>query len=141
MTRVDFYILQGEDERGRAQFACRLTEKAYLLGHRVYLHTESETQTRLLDELLWTFKQSSFLPHALDGPALNNAPPILLGHATETDAHSDVLINLAPTVPLFFSRFERVAEIVDQGEQRRQQGRERYCFYRDRGYELKSHQL
>jgi DNA polymerase-3 subunit chi len=141
MTRVDFYILQGDDAHTRPLFTCRLAEKAYALGHRVYIHTESATQTTHLDELLWTFKQDSFLPHAVQGAEPDAPSPILLGHAAEPDANTDVLINLAPEVPLFFSRFERVAELIDQQEQRKRQGRERYSFYRDRGYELQTHQL
>lgn len=141
MTRVDFYILQGDDARTRPQFACRLAEKAWQLGHRIYIHTESAAQTGLLDELLWTWRQDSFLPHGILGEAGEPAPPILLGHAGEPDTHTDVLINLAPEVPLFFGRFERVAELVDDQEQRKQQGRARYGFYRDRGYELQTHRL
>ena len=141
MTRVDFYILQGDDAHTRPLFACRLAEKAYVLGHRVYIHTESATQTAHLDELLWTFKQDGFLPHAVQGTEQDAPSPILLGHTGEPDTNTDVLINLAPEVPLFFSRFERVAELIDQQEQRKRQGRERYSFYRDRGYELQTHQL
>ncbi len=141
MTRVDFYILQGDDAHTRPLFACRLVEKAYALGHRIYIHTESATQTAHLDELLWTFKQDSFLPHAPQGAEQGDHSPILLGHATEPEHNTDVLINLAPAVPLFFGRFERVAELIDQQEQHKLQGRERYSFYRDRGYELQTHKL
>jgi DNA polymerase-3 subunit chi len=52
-----------------------------------------------------------------------------------------VLINLAGSVPEFFSRYQRVAELVDGNEQRRTQGRERFRFYRDKGCELHTHQL
>jgi DNA polymerase-3 subunit chi len=52
-----------------------------------------------------------------------------------------LLINLAADVPDFFSRYERVAEIVDGNAERRAQSRERYRFYRDRGYQLNSHQV
>ena len=53
----------------------------------------------------------------------------------------DVLINLAADVPEFFSRYERVAEVVDANALRREQSRERYRFYRDRGYKLDTHQV
>ena len=141
MTRIDFYLLPQDDAHARPLFACRLAEKAYQLGHRIYIHTESAQQTRHLDELLWTYREDSFLPHDLHAPGLDPVPAILLGHAAEPEQNTDVLINLAPEVPLFFGRFERVAEIIDQQEGCRRQGRERYGFYRDRGYELKTHQL
>jgi DNA polymerase III subunit chi len=52
-----------------------------------------------------------------------------------------VLINLGAEVPQFFGRFERVAELVDQRPELLAQSRERFRFYRERGYELNTHQL
>jgi DNA polymerase-3 subunit chi len=141
MTEVDFYILASKDPRQRAQFACRLTDKAYRLGHRVYIHTASPEQTRELDDLLWTFQQNSFVPHAVFGADSDRAPPVQLGHDSEPDASHAVLINLAPEVPLFFSRFERVAELVDGEDAVRRQGRQRYSFYKERGYPLRTHEI
>lgn len=141
MTEVDFYILKGEDHRQRMQFACRLTDKAYRLGHKVYIHTGSAHQCSELDDLLWTFQQNSFVPHGLYQPGNDQAPPVQLGHDAEPDASHQVLINLAAEVPLFFSRFERVAELVNADSNIRQQGRNRYSFYKQRGYALRSHEI
>jgi DNA polymerase-3 subunit chi len=141
MTQVDFYILPNDDQLQRVQFACRLADKAYRLGHRVYIHAESSQQTRLLDDMLWTFQQNSFIPHALLQDDSEAQPPVQLGHDVEPDASHQVLINLAPEVPLFFSRFERVAELVNSDATLRQQGRSRYSFYKERGYPLRTHEI
>ena len=141
MTQVDFYVLPGDTEQQREQFACRLADKAYRLGHRVFIHTESAEQTRHLDELLWTFQQGSFVPHSTHHEAGDAPPPVLLGHDVEPDAGSQVLINLAGDVPLFFSRFERVAELINDDAGIRQQGRKRYGFYKERGYPLRTHEI
>ena len=141
MTEVDFYILNGDSAHQRMQFACRLTDKAYKLGHKVYIHTESAQQSRELDDMLWTFQQNSFVPHGHHEPDQAAPPPVQLGHDSEPDASHQVLINLAPEVPLFFSRFERVAELVNKDNTVRQQGRNRYSFYKQRGYLLRSHEI
>ena len=52
-----------------------------------------------------------------------------------------MLINLALAPPPFFSRFERLAEIVGAEAADAAAGRERYRFYRERGYELRTHNL
>ncbi|MEA2080825.1 MAG: DNA polymerase III subunit chi, partial [Pseudomonadota bacterium] len=65
MTQVDFYLLQDDSAQNRISFACRLADKAYRLGNRVFIHTESAEQSRRLDDLLWTFQQNSFVPHAI----------------------------------------------------------------------------
>ena len=64
-----------------------------------------------------------------------------LGWGEDPGSENDVLINLASEVPMFFSRFDRVSEIVDADPQVRELGRQRYRFYRDRGYPLESHQI
>ncbi len=145
MTRIDFYILTDIAPRSRAMFACRLADKAYRMKHTIYMHTESGEQSTYMDDLLWTFSQGSFLPHALSHQITAIAPPIVIGHGSNLpaiiEADSTVLINMAGDVPLFFSHFERVAEIIDQSPAQKQVGRERYRFYRDRGYELQSHNI
>jgi DNA polymerase-3 subunit chi len=142
MTQVDFYILQdGEPPEARSLLACRLTEKAYKLGHRVYLHAGSEAQVKALDDLLWTFRAGSFLPHASNGDNGADAAPIRLGAAAAPQDMDDVLVNLADEVPPFFSRFTRVAELVSSDEASRNAARERYRFYQERGYTLNTHKL
>ncbi|TCK19009.1 DNA polymerase III chi subunit [Thiogranum longum] len=140
MTQVDFYVLGDSAARSRLQFACRLADKAYRLGHRVYIHTESPEQTQELDTLLWTFQQNSFVPHSTTQDAGDTKPSVLLSHDTEPEA-SQVMINLAADVPLFFSRFERVAELINADNTVRQQGRSRYSFYKARGYPLRTHEI
>lgn len=141
MTRVDFYVLPNADPAQRSLLACRLAEKAYSQGLKVYIHTASESESQQLDELLWTFRAGSFLPHAIHTASETEPPAILLGHAHEPSSHIDVLINLGAEIPPFFSRFERVAELVDQRPELLAQSRERFRFYRERGYDLNSHQL
>jgi DNA polymerase-3 subunit chi len=138
MTKVDFYILASGS---REHTACKLAEKAYQLGHRVYVHAASEEQARHMDELLWTFRDRSFLPHERYQHGQETATPILVGAVDAPETDSEVLINLAPGVPLFFSRFLRVAEVIGTQEEDKQHGRERFRFYRDRGYPLDTHQL
>jgi DNA polymerase-3 subunit chi len=141
MTRIDFYILSQQHAEARQRFACRLAAKAWQQGHRVYIHTEGPEQSRRLDELLWTFNTDSFIPHSLDDDAAADTVPVHIGHSGDPQHHDEVLINLAPEVPLFFSRFERVIELVDPHEETRRQGRERFRFYRDRGYPLENHTI
>lgn len=139
--RVDFYVLAGADPGACLRFACRLTEKAYTLKNRTYAHVDSAARARELDELLWTFRAGSFVPHEIESRDSAVRPPVLIGHAAETDASGDLLINLADTIPSFFDRFGRVAEIVDASEASRHAGRTRFALYRDSGYEPNTHNI
>jgi DNA polymerase-3 subunit chi len=148
VTQVDFYILKSASDDELLRLASRIAEKAVDCGQRVYLNAENEAQAQRLDEVLWTFAQGSFLPHRVISQASsdegtgNAIEPVLIGAGIElSNGPWNTLVNLAHAVPEFFSRYERVAEVVDANAERRNQGRERYRYYRDRGYELKTHNV
>lgn len=62
MSKVDFYILPTDSLSARLDFACKLCEKAWRLGHRVYLHCQDAEQRDELDLRLWRFKGEAFVP-------------------------------------------------------------------------------
>lgn len=140
-TRVDFYVLADTAVSARLRFACRLTEKAYSLDNRVHAHVENAADARELDELLWTYRQGSFVPHHVLGAASDGDSPVTIGHGDDCDPHGDLLINLCTEIPAFFDRFGRIAEIIDGSDDHRQAGRERFGFYRDNGYAPATHRL
>ena len=144
MTRVDFYVLDGGGD-ARERFACRLTEKIYRLGHRILVHPQGAAHGRELDRLLWTWRDGSFVPHlaweAGIDPEDADATPVIVGDGGEPAVVAVVLVILSDEVPAFFSRFERVAEIVDGDPARRSRSRERFAFYRDRGYPMDTHRI
>lgn len=139
MTRVSFYVLSSQRADGRLWLACRIAEKAYKQRKRIYLYCADAATAARLDELLWTFRQGSFVPHERAGEEAG--APVIIGDTPPPASEADVLINLDHEVPDFFSRFERVAEIVGNDNEARSLARRRYQFYRDRGYALESHQV
>jgi len=140
VTQVDFYILEETGPRTRMLFACKLAEKVAGMGHKVFVQAESEGAARELDELMWTYHDRSFLPHCITTDVDPEAA-VHIGHGGEPAEGFHLLINLGAEVPGFFSRFERVAEVVDGDEGRKSLGRERFRFYKDRGYPLKTNQI
>jgi DNA polymerase-3 subunit chi len=141
MTHIDFFILDTPQGNAASLFACKLTEKAFRQGHQVFINTASGTQLQQLDDMLWTFRAGSFVPHVIYGEGSAGRPPVMLGHATEPADCHDVLVNMAADVPPWFSRFDRVAELVSGDAAQRAAARQRYRFYQDRGYTMKSHHI
>lgn len=138
MTRVDFYILQDVDMDAACRFACRLAAKAVTQGNHVHIHADAAEAAGELDEMLWHYPEHRFLPHAREDAATAPRAPLVIGWNPPAE-QDGMLINLSGEIPTFFGRFERVAEIV-VGENRAI-GRDRYKFYRDRGYPLFHHDL
>lgn len=139
MTRVGFYVVQAAGAGDRLRVAARLTDKAFQQGHRIYINASDEAEAASLDRLLWDFRPASFLPHALVGE--EGAERIAIGWGQEPVNHDDLLINLQLSVPAFFGRFHRVAEVVTQDEQSLAALRTSWRFYRERGYQLEKHDL
>ena len=139
MTSIDFYVLNSDQTQARLQFACRLAYKAWEQNRQVYLHCTNEAEAEQLDGLLWSFRADSFLPHALHPEQPNEA--VVCGWGEDPTPHHDLLINLSNDTPEFFSRFNRLAEILVEHDPILTPARERFRFYRKRGYPLKTHQI
>ena len=143
--RIDFYLLEETQGVACDATACRIAEKAWFHGHRVHLHVDSPESARRLDDLLWTWRDESFVPHSVcgaDEPAgAGGGAPVTIGWGTLPDFADDVLVNLDSRVPDGFERFARVAEFVGAAEPARNAGRERFRRYRAHGCELRTHRL
>jgi len=143
MTRIDFYVLSGNDTSARHALIAKLAEKAAGRKQKVFVYSENQDELAQLDDTLWNFRPVSFVPHArIETPAesLVDTDPVQLS-SSEPGFDRQVLINLSPEVPSFFSRFERALEIVNDDPSVRDPGRERYRFYQSRGYPLKHHKM
>ena len=149
MTLIDFYVLSASDDKSRWQFACRLAEKAVSRGNKVLIATQDEAASRAVDELLWTQRPESFVPHHIVGQntdgqstdAPTAKPPVVITHDLDDIDHHDVLVNIRTTRPEQFSRFDRLAEIVIQQPEVLENTRQSYAFYKQRGYPVQTHKL
>lgn len=139
--RVDFYLLSSSEHDARWLLACRLLEKAYLRGHRVFVYCNTQAEAELIDERLWTFKADSFIPHNLQGEGPEQSPPIQIGYQEAPKGFSDILLNLADTIPPFYTNFRRVMEIVINEDTAKSLSRARYRAYRSNHCELLTHAM
>jgi DNA polymerase-3 subunit chi len=136
VTKVDFYT--GSEDKLRT--ACQLSHKAMQNGLRVLLHVPDSDTADKLDKLLWHFPATAFMPHCFSQAEEAAMMPVIIGQ-DEVFNHSELLISLHTTCLPFFSRFDRVIEIVGLAAEDAKLGRERYGYYRDRGYELRHFDL
>lgn len=141
MPKIDFYILPDACANARLQFACRLVEKAYKQKQTVYIHAQDRAMAHELDEMLWTYRDDSFLPHNLYGDGPEPAPPIQIGFDAVPEKPRGILINLNSNIPAFHPQFARVFELIINETAAQEAGRERYRFYRSQNYEMNTHKL
>jgi len=137
MTSVDFYFNAAD----KLQVACRLAGKAMAQRKRLLIYAPQADTAQRIDRLLWTWQATGFVPHCAAHDPLASETPVLIATAAETDATCEVLLNLAPETPPAFERYQRLLELVAQDDEDRRAARERYKFYRERGYRIADHDL
>jgi len=161
MTEINFYVSKKEGLDHRLAILHKLVVMAQNRNLNIHIHTDTDLLNQTIDEYLWTKETSSFIPHEIinstDTENLNSIQlknneasvklasishkQISISNVFEPITNCDYLINITNERPAFFSRFSKVAEILDNSEEIITAGRKRYSFYRDRGYTLGYYQL
>lgn len=137
MTQIDFYT----HAENKLHTACQILCKAFEQRARVYVATPDAALSDSLDRLLWSTPSIGFVPHCRANASVAPDTPIIIDHISESLPHDDVLLNLRNDSPAFFTKFQRLIEIVSLEEADRAAARERFKFYRDRGYPMRTHNL
>ena len=168
MTNIAFYLQQNSSQKSLEQIVCQLVQKAYIQDNFIYIQTQNIEQANLIDDLLWSIQDDSFIPHlnmsniekqvnnhslvelTQEQQKLSKAyhVPVIINTATsqiDIDLNpkrkEELLINLNDEIPFSFSRFHRLAEIISNNEEVKKVARVRYKFYKDRGYPILTHDI
>ena len=135
--RVDFYLVDGGPAE-RDLFCCRLVEKAWREGYRVHLRAADQAGAERLDTRLWTFRQGSFLPHALLAEA--DDEPITVGPGLPADPQG-LLVNLGEAVTVDACPWSRIAEVAAASGPELDAARRRFKAYRNAGWNPRHHRI
>ena len=139
MTRIDFYVQNQANQIAYERLICKITEKAWQNQHAIFLLCSNTEQVDRFDELLWTFSETSFIPHSpiCDG----DGKVVILSSERKTLRNHEVLINLTTDVPEHAGKFIRVIESTGYNEAMREDARKKYKYYKDRGYPIFTHEI
>jgi DNA polymerase-3 subunit chi len=140
-VEITFYVLADLDPGKRLSTACRIIEKAFQQKHSIFVQAASRAEAEQLDEMLWTFRADSFVPHHLVGEGPTPPPPVRIGWTSIPPEANDLLINLGAEFPPQPKRFRRIVEIVGGDEPMREAARQHWRQYKQQGYAVTSHNL
>lgn len=159
MAEVSFYILPSQSIQERDEFACKLIEKAYRSGCFCYVLTDNTEQSQKIDDLLWTFRAGSFIPHQIytgelpaiardgvyaessEGASSAIETVILIGSLDVPEHWQNTVINLSSQCPEHVDKIERILEILDNSEATKEPGRNRYRHYQQSGLTITTHKI
>jgi len=137
VTHIQF--LHGAPDRLAA--AAEWLRGAWQRRQPALVYVPDAAQANRLDHLLWTQPATGFVPHCQAGSSLAGETPILLASTLDDLPSDGCLVNLADELPPGFSRFEELVEIVSTADGDRLPARERFRFYRERGYAIDSRDI
>jgi DNA polymerase-3 subunit chi len=142
MAEISFYVLSSTGMQERYRFACKLIEKAYRCGSFCYVLTDTPQQSHTLDELLWTFRPNSFIPHQIYEGEMPQFPnTVLISHHPAPAQWQKVILNLSSQPPVDLNQTEKVLEILNNDESIKAIGRQRYRYYKQLGFEPITHHI
>ena len=135
MTRIDFF----SNAPNRLDYVARLLNKVHTAKQTAVVYGDVQTLNALSDAL---WHNPAFLAHDVQpSTSSHNAPIVLIIEAMLDFPHHDVLINLSDEMPTFFATFNRLIEIVPNEDTPKQAARDRWGFYKARGYVLTHHDI
>lgn len=104
---IAFYHTLGDTPAALESVLPALLEKALKGNNRVLLITPTPARQQRLDEWLWTYSDSAFLPHGKPDDLKPAAQPVLVAHAED-----DLTPHLAGRIPLVLAGAESTLPAV-----------------------------
>jgi DNA polymerase-3 subunit chi len=125
----------------RTQSAAQWLHQAWQERQPVLVYVPDRESAARLDRMLWAQPALSFLPHCNVDSPLASQTPIILTDSLDNPPQESCLLNLSNELPPTFSRFGHLVEIVSTDDLDRIPARERFKFYRDRGYAIENRDI
>ena len=119
--------------------ACLQAAFYYRQKQRVFVFTDNQDSSHIIDELLWSFDPESFVPHNLIGEGPKGGAPVEIGHSPSR-SRRPVLINLASQVPNFAGNYQTIIDFVPSDEALKQLARDRFRHYKQLGFIVETQQ-
>ncbi|WP_461537688.1 DNA polymerase III subunit chi [Spongorhabdus nitratireducens] len=140
-SQVDFYLTPAVEQQELLMFACRLIEKAWRQDFKILVLCPDAAAVEALDELLWDWREDSFIPHTTSSDNDSVEPVLLCSDVSEQGKDYTLLLNLGNDVPSGFGEFTRIGEMVPDDDNGKNRSRENFRYYRGQGITPRVHDL
>ncbi len=134
MSEIRFYHME---QKTLDQILPVLLKKALEGGRRVVVKTPDDKETERLNNHLWTYDPSSFLPHGSEKDGHAQDQPVWLTSKDENPNGADVLILTGGAQSESYDQFTLCCDLLDgRNEQAVHDARERWKIYKEAGHEV-----
>lgn len=136
-TKIIFIVLNSAIKQ---RVVCDIAEKCYLTKKSAVINLESIDEGNKLDNLIWTWKQSSFVPHNyVEELTQKYQEPITITSSLKNNPGNDILIMSDPVPLSTISHFLLVIDFAEKYDLTLlEKSRERYKIYKDQKLEIQT---
>ena len=139
--QADFYQLFDAADNARLKLACRLASKAFEAKQNLYIHCSDSDEAKIMDDLLWTFHDVGFIPHALVGGTHADEASILIGSGNLPHKFAAILLNLDANIPDGAENYPRIIEVVAANDAAQKIAREHEKIYLQWNKKINKHEI
>ncbi|MEC9247416.1 MAG: DNA polymerase III subunit chi [Pseudomonadota bacterium] len=136
MTRVDFFVWPMCNKLQHDVAVCYLIQSALRVERTISVLLDENDECKRFNSLLWTFEETSFLPHGIED---DNYPVKLTINFDKCE--EDTLVNLAKSCPTYPERFKRIIETAGHDEQTRADARKKFGTYKSLSIKVDHHKI
>ncbi|MCF8999443.1 DNA polymerase III subunit chi [Acinetobacter nectaris] len=135
MTAISFYLFEKSPER-QVQSACRLARKLLKTTQKLWWYCPSKELQQTLDDLLWSFDETSFITHSID----DTTGQVCISSSLPIEGEW-IIFNFSENIISLTDTFKHIIEIVENTEASKIIGRDKFKQYRQLGIEPRTFKL
>jgi DNA polymerase-3 subunit chi len=141
-TNVLFHHFESIEKKDFLIYVCKLIEKGYKQNiNPIFIKTDTQEQAEELDKILWTFRQESYIPHAIVNLDINNTQPVQIGWMDHEIKDAEAIINLSEGMPDITNHLKKIHEIIENIDKKKEKARERWKKYKSIGFNIKAYKV
>ncbi len=124
----------------KLRVVCDVVDDEFSIGNKVVINVSDENEGKTLDNMLWSWKQSSFIPHNFaDSLTESNQDPVLIATDISENISYDTLILVHPADLEICNNYKRVIDFAEKyNPTKLETDRKRYKLYRDKKYTIET---
>lgn len=136
MTDISFYQVMESVPASVDKTLPSILNKILKSGKNVVIKCPNIERMERIDDSLWSFQTSSFMPHGTMEDNFKEKQPIYLTTEDENPNHAEYLILISGAVSEDFASYERVFDMFEASEIQQQNARTRWKDLKSKGYPL-----
>ena len=136
---VNFIVL---NEANKHRIVCEIVEKLYTAGKRTIVHVTEESEGQKLDQMMWSWKQNSFVPHLYCNEVNQEfTEPVIIAKSIIKTDRFDSLLLVQPADIKIIQTFDTVFDFAEKYDLALvKKSRERYKLYQQENFKLNTYQ-